>query len=375
MSRGKAGGSARVGVVGLGNFAQAQHIPNLTRMEAVSLVALCDINTEVVDRLASKYGVSRRFDDYHTMLDEGDIDSVVITVRDTLQADMAIAALERGMNVYVEKPLSLDPDTCRKVADAAGRSHGRLAVGYNKRFAPMYADIRRITRENGPPRMIHLAMTDDAWRWARGYEPGYLLVLDVCHHFDLIEWITESRIETVTARSGGDENYALLLSTASGCAATIMFSGSDSMDAPKEYARIICDRYSLTGEDYVELFVHGLQSEPESHRYYAHLQDGTPFLHRRLTKRQGISGWRHIRRIAWELRIEAAEAGSAAGQLERPFIPNFIRDQGWFDSLHSFLTNRDLEIEHASAEDAARIAAVTAAALRSRKSGTVERPA
>ncbi len=362
----------RVGIAGLGNFAQAQHIPNLARMAGVQLVSFCDTDRSKLKALGPKYNVTELHESFESMLDQENIDALVLTVRDVIQAEMAMQALDRGLDVYVEKPLSHDPEVCRRVIECSEHARGRLAVGYNKRFAPMYVKAKEILSRYGSPSMIHLAMTDDAWRWARGYEPGYLLVLDVCHHFDLIQWLTESPITSVTCRSTRSENDALLLTTASGCVATIMFSGHDSMDAPKEYARIIGDKFSLTGEDFVELFVHGIQEEPQSYRFKSHIQNGSPFLQRRLTKRQGIAGWRDIRRIAWELYTESARGEAASSAHEQPFIPNFLRDQGWFASLYGFLTTSNHHMTHANAIDAMRIAQVTAAAVKSRLLATTE---
>lgn len=368
--------TVRVGVVGLGNFARQQHIPNLFRMPGVEVVSFCDTDSSILETVGEQYRVEERYNSYSKMLAESSLDAIVVTVRDDLQAMMAREALELDLNVYVEKPLSPDPRVCKGVADCARRSQGHLAVGYNKRFSPMYAKAKEILSRYGPPQMLHLAMTDDAWRWARGYEPGHLLALDVCHHFDLVQWLSASLIETVVCRSSTPDNDAIIVTTASGCVATIMFSGSDSMDAPKEYAKIIGEHFSLVGEDYVELFVHGLVDEPASYRFEGHIQTGKPFLHRRLMKKQGIAGWRDIRRIAWELYGETATphggATSTTNRLETPFIPNFIRDQGWYGSLYSFLTRRNDNSGHAGPEDATSVARITAAALRSRRNGTIE---
>lgn len=361
-----------VGVVGIGNFARAQHIPNLARMDGVSLKAICDVNETTLRTVATQYGVEQAFDSYEQMLSEAQIGSVVLTVRDDLQVQMAVKALMRGLNVYVEKPLSPDPAECEQVVQAQRESDGTIVVGYNKRFSPMYAAIKDILDRHGRARMIHFAMTDDAWRWARGYEPGYLLPLDVCHHFDLLEWLTGGVIDSITARSGSPDNDSILLTTSTGCTATIMFSGSDSMDSPKEYVKVIGERFSMTGEDYVELFIHGLTDEPESLRFAGHIQNTRPYLHRRLMKKQGIVGWRSIRRVAWELFGEHSETTTDPSLLEPAFVPNFVRDQGWFEAMRSFLFDDLEKSEHASAEDASRIARIVTAAVRSRRELTTE---
>ena len=361
----------RVGVVGLGNFARSQHLPNIARMPDAHLVAVCDTNQEVLDTVAAEYGASHRYTDARRLLELADVEAVVLTVRDDVQASMAIEATRAGKHVYVEKPLSASPDDCLRVADAVAHSDCRLAVGYNKRFAPIYRTAREILRENGGAGSIHLAMTDDAWRWAKNYPPGYLMTLDVCHLVDLVEWFSDSLIKTVYCRSSRPEEDMLLVTTRSGCVASIMFSGNDSMDSPKEYARLIGDRWSLTAEDYVELHVHGLAGHPHSYRFSGHLQGTTPFLHRRLMEKQGIAGWRDIRRIAWELFTEQTDSQPTG--LETPFIPNFIRGQGWYDSLQSFLQSirSGVTTDHVGAADASRIAHVMAAALESRRTGAV----
>jgi predicted dehydrogenase len=89
-------------------------------------------------------------------------------------------------------------------------------------------------------------------------------------------------------------------------------------------------------------------------------------------EKQGIAGWRDIRRIAWELHRQ--EAPDQSDKAEEPrFIPNFMRDQGWFESLRSFV-NAILwgqETAHADANDAASVARVTSAAVESRSTGQV----
>lgn len=374
-----------VGVIGVGNFARQQHIPNLAAMPEARLTSLCDIDRDRLDEVGIEYGIANRFTETDDLLTDPNTEVVVVTVRDDLQPSVSIRALEAGKHVYVEKPLSKSPDECLRVAEAVARSDRRLAVGFNKRFAPIYQAARGITTSTGTVSTLHLAMTDDAWRWAHGYRPGYLMTLDVCHHIDLIQWFTESPIASVYCQSSRPEDDVLLLTTETGAVATVVFSGNDAMDTPKEYARLIGNRWSLTAEDFVELFVHGLPEHPASYRFFGHIQHTGPMLHRRLMEKQGISGWRSIRRIAWELHHEeeSARTGSSptTGSVnserpnprEVPYIPNFIRDQGWYASLQEFVrgVRDDRKTEHANARDATRVARVTQAAVESRSTGKV----
>jgi len=160
MATSTAGGGIGVGLIGCGNFARRQHLPNLAALPSARLIAVCDA-------------------DAARLLDDPFIEAVVIAVRDDLQAELTLQALEAGKQVYVEKPVAgATADFVRLIAarDRVGKS---VAVGFNKRFAPAYVRLAGVLAGAGGTRMVYLRMADDAWRWARGYPPGGLLRHDL----------------------------------------------------------------------------------------------------------------------------------------------------------------------------------------------------
>ena len=135
----------RVGVVGCGTVAQIMWLPNLRQLDGqFELKAICDLSPGLTESLAQYYNVSRSFQDYRDLIAE-DLD-IVIVLTPGSHAAPAIAALEAGKHVIVEKPMCFT----QREADAmlaASKHHGRhLMVAYMKRYDPGYIYGRELVR-------------------------------------------------------------------------------------------------------------------------------------------------------------------------------------------------------------------------------------
>jgi predicted dehydrogenase len=369
-----------VGVIGTGNFARRQHLPNLIRIPECRLRAVCDLRPDVVEAVRRRYGADYAATDSRRVLDDPEVAAVVIAVRDDAQAPLAIAALEAGKHVYVEKPLAETPAACAQVVAAQRQSGTRLAVGFNRRYAPIYRKAREIVAADGGPFNVHIRMADDAWRWAVGYPPGYLIKHDVCHLFDLLRWLSNSEVESVYCVSSRPDDDCMVLRMAGGCVASIAQSGHGTMDMPKERLEVICRRGGVTAEDFVELWTYGYRDCPPVFTFAGHSHPDHEFMHKHLFEKMGAQAMYAVRRMTWELRQrveqneepeapDAAEARRYVAQM----LPNFMRDQGWLASLRAFLVGIATEspTEHAGAEDALAAARIAEAAVISRDKGVV----
>src|SRR5258708_13084205 len=135
----------RVGVIGCGTVAQIMWLPNLRQLdEHFELKAICDLSPGLTESLGRYYNVSRCFQNYRDLIAE-DLD-VVIVLTPGSHAAPAIAALEAGKHVIVEKPMCFT----QREADAmiaAAKLHGRhLMVAYMKRYDPGYLYGRDLVR-------------------------------------------------------------------------------------------------------------------------------------------------------------------------------------------------------------------------------------
>lgn len=135
----------RVGVIGCGTVAQIMWLPNLRDLDdRFELKAICDLSPGLIESLGTHYGVSRRFEDYRDLIAE-DLD-VVIVLTPGSHAAPAIAAMQAGKHVIVEKPMCFTLREADAMIAASERSGRRLMVAYMKRYDPGYLYGREAVR-------------------------------------------------------------------------------------------------------------------------------------------------------------------------------------------------------------------------------------
>ena len=134
----------RVGLVGVGGISGA-HIPAWEAMEDVELVALCDIRSEQME----KYKETKRcYMDIQDMLDNEQLDILDICLPTYMHADVSITAMNRGIHVICEKPISLNEDDVKRVYATAASNNVCFMVAQVLRFWSEYDVIKKLY-ENG----------------------------------------------------------------------------------------------------------------------------------------------------------------------------------------------------------------------------------
>jgi predicted dehydrogenase len=126
-----------IGIIGCGLITQVEHLPNLLALpELFDVVGVADPSAKVRAHLTGLRGV-----DAFATADElfaRTPDCVVIATPDAYHVELALAALDRGINVFVEKPLCYDPADAQRVAAARDKAGKVVQLGYMKRFDPAY---------------------------------------------------------------------------------------------------------------------------------------------------------------------------------------------------------------------------------------------
>jgi predicted dehydrogenase len=126
----------RVGVIGCGQIAQIAHLPYLQELPMFEIAAVCDLSPTVVEAVGERFGVKGRYVDYQEMLRKEPMDAVLIANKN--HAAPAIAAMEAGRHVLVEKPIALNLKQADEMLQAAESNRVKLMVAYMKRYDPAY---------------------------------------------------------------------------------------------------------------------------------------------------------------------------------------------------------------------------------------------
>ena len=194
----------RVGVIGCGAIATVVHLRVLRRLRGVRVTALADPAPEARARAGRLVRGAALLTGPDELLARDDVDAVVVAAPSGLHARLALATLRTGRHLYLEKPIATTLEDGCRVAAAARDAGVVAAIGFNWRFQPLVARARELLSAGviGDVRAVSTvfceAGTVPGWKARRSEGGGVLLDLG-SHHFDLIRWLLDARVERVEA--------------------------------------------------------------------------------------------------------------------------------------------------------------------------------
>lgn len=206
----------RYAIVGLGSRSRMFSTALFTTYaERAELVALCDPNQTRMDyqnkHFADAYDASP-IPTYHPaqfteMLTAERVDTVIVTSVDRTHDTYIVAALDAGLGVITEKPMTIDEKRCQSILDAQARANGQLTVSFNYRYSPRNSAVKELIQSGaiGQVQSVHFEWLLDTKhgadyfrRWHRDKRnSGGLMVHKASHHFDLVNWWLGENPETV----------------------------------------------------------------------------------------------------------------------------------------------------------------------------------
>lgn len=192
----------KFGIIGIGNMGSA-HAEMMQDIKNVELVAVCDINPKAIDRLPEKirekvtfYTASEEFFKH-----EG-LQAVLIAVPHYFHVDLAIAAMENGKHVIVEKPISVHKAEAQRLIDAAAKFPELVrSAMFNQRTLPAHRKLKALidNGELGRINRVNWIITDwfrtqryydsGDWRATWAGEGGGVLLNQCPHQLDLMQWL------------------------------------------------------------------------------------------------------------------------------------------------------------------------------------------
>jgi predicted dehydrogenase len=129
----------KVGVIGLGEVAQMIHLPILESLhERYEMTAFCDISPKLLAKIGERYRVQQLYLNAIDMLEQAELDAVFVLNNMEYHTDCTVAALNRNIHVFVEKPMCVTKSEANAIIQARDVSNVQVMVGYMRRFAPAY---------------------------------------------------------------------------------------------------------------------------------------------------------------------------------------------------------------------------------------------
>jgi predicted dehydrogenase len=146
----------RIGLIGCGYWGP-NLVRNLAELEEADLAVVADVDASKVRKLTRRYPFLRGTEDPGEILRDAAIEAVVIATPAETHFDLARRALEAGKHVLVEKPLAMNPDESRRLAELADRTGLTLMVGHTFEYNPAVRRLKALAREEafGKTRYIY----------------------------------------------------------------------------------------------------------------------------------------------------------------------------------------------------------------------------
>jgi predicted dehydrogenase len=248
----------RVGLIGCGRIAQLVHLNVLTRLPDVALVALAEPDAPRREEAQRRAPGARAVVSPEEILERVDVDAVVICAPSALHADVAVAALDCGKAVYLEKPLATNLADGQRVLEAWERAGVTAMVGFNYRFNALYQRARGHLQADrlGPlvgARSVFATPARGLPSWKQQRHSGGGVLLDLAsHHVDLVHYLFDEDVSQVSARvwsqRSEDDSASLQLHLTGGLVVESFFSmaalDEDRFEIYGEAAKLAVDRYA-----------------------------------------------------------------------------------------------------------------------------------
>jgi predicted dehydrogenase/threonine dehydrogenase-like Zn-dependent dehydrogenase len=228
----------RLGFIGAGNYAASMLLPHLKENSAVELASVATTKALSGLNAQRKFGFGTITTSAEWVLDDETLDAVFIVTRHHSHASFVCQALERGLTVFVEKPLALTEEQLKQVLDTVNKTgNERIMVGFNRRFAPLFTDLReRFGSRRGPLSARYLVNAGrlDAGSWYLNEElEGSRFAGEGGHFIDTLSALVDHHPIAVHAVGAGESVHATVR-FADESVATISYVTEGSSRFPKE---------------------------------------------------------------------------------------------------------------------------------------------
>jgi predicted dehydrogenase len=195
----------RFGLIGCGGVG-ATHASALESLEETQLVAVCDVNPDRAREIAEKHRVKHVFATAEEMLDAVALDAVTVATDHKRHFAPAMAAINRGVSLIIEKPIAVSLEEANTLLETAKARGVKLGAVFQRRFVPAARRMRAAIEQGRIGRVtvaecVALLARDrdyfarDAWRGTWKGEGGGALMNQAIHMIDMLLWMVGTPVE------------------------------------------------------------------------------------------------------------------------------------------------------------------------------------
>jgi myo-inositol 2-dehydrogenase / D-chiro-inositol 1-dehydrogenase len=239
----------KIGFLGAGYIAGV-HAAILARDERVSITAVHDVVKTRAEQLARSAGATLAHSVSEVL---ATCDAIYIATPNTKHTELAIIAAEEGKHVFCEKPMATNLADAKRVLKAAEKAGGLFQVGHNRRFAPVYVELKQMLAATHQPHSAHVKMNrgellEPEWVGDPKTTGGFLYETTI-HMFDMVRFLF-GNVTSLQAIGSAHEyqeidDFSVIMSFAGGLHATLASSADAGWLFPFERIEVFCHHSTI----------------------------------------------------------------------------------------------------------------------------------
>lgn len=253
----------RIGFIGAGQFAQNYLLPTL-KSQKISLHSVANASAASSKAVAKHFGFNFSVSSADDIIENNEINTVFIATRHNTHGNYVLDALKNKKNVFVEKPLSLSSEDLNKIFKLASENSLNLMVGYNRRFSPIFKEIKKFFQFRQEPLIVKYRVNGGQIpksNWVQTAEGGGRILGEACHFIDTMQFLIGANPERVFAESisSGNEsimnndNFVATLKFSDGSIGILEYFSNGDGVAGKEYCEVYAEKSVAIMNDFKEL--------------------------------------------------------------------------------------------------------------------------
>ncbi len=260
------------GMIGCGDVTEVKSGPAFNKVKNSSLVAVMRRDGDKAKDYAQRHGVPKWYNDANDLINDEEVNAIYIATPPSSHEGYAIAAINAGKAVYIEKPMTLNYASANMVTKVAEEKNIKLSVAHYRRGQPLFNKVKQLLKEKiiGDVRFVKLEFYKQqlekeslnipkvAWRINPEIAGGGLFHDLAPHQLDLMYWFFGG----IEKASGYSTNQAKMYDADDMVSGNILFksgvifNGVWNFNIAEEDEKDLCEIYGSEGKLSFPIFEH-----------------------------------------------------------------------------------------------------------------------